>query len=995
VVKLPLVVIVTFFISLSVQGQFKEVKRFTTSEGLPSNTVYRVMEDKYGFLWVCTNAGIARFDGKFFQNYTTEDGVPDNEVLQVDQEKNGKIWISSYRQEAAYFDEVQNRFINAKEDTLLRGLSGTGFSRLNALSNGGVLYFFQGKSTLFRNGTKTEYFLNYHEGGFFYLGDLCKDSLVGYTGNIRRPQSHTVPQKIDNRLVQINKRNEVIDSLFLFHGGTTNVLNYHGSVYMMIHGGRLIYRIRNIETHPLRCQIDSFHLKNASHVFSLCKNYLCANTLDGTSDIYDIRTGKFLFSISGNYMVNSVYEDHDGSLWLSTREHGLVYCKIPAFSDIPRNKELDFHSIHSFIRFSPQHYFVGIDNNGVVEYNHGKTKVHELGKFRYPGIVHTLLNVRDKVYSFSEHSGMINFTKAIFDWKVMTNNLNYKRVQLLPDSNILLCGQGRLDWLDTRNDSLHVHRYTIILNTCAALNKNLVYTGSTDGLRIVRNLTDMQRPPIQDSIIYTRITDLAIDQDSVLWVATSQEGVYGYKDGKILVKLKQHNGLISNMINYITVDAGNRLWVASSFGLSRITFKNNYTQYDIQSITQLDGLASNDVHNFFIDNDSIFVVTSQGISGMPLTIALPVPDIPIQLTAISVNQKPKSILSSYELKYNENQLSLHFAGIEIGGHFAQIEYRLGETKKWTLLDGNTLNLNLQSGTHVVEVRSVDVNGNRGKSIRTLQFHIATPFWKTLWFWLITLGGIQLYIGYGFYKRARTKQRVKHEQDQARIRLASLEQQASTALINPHFIFNALNGLQHYIVAADHQHTNKYLTKLSTLIRKSFELAQHAFVSLEDELHNLEQYVQLEQQRHTPTFQFQLDLDAKIDPYECMIPSMLLQPLIENAIWHGKLAANPEGKLRITITRKPEGNQFIISDNGIGLEKSKALKQSNHKSKGLRLIENRLAALSEICGQEIKFVYTIPYPNHELPGHQVEFILPFHLYERWKNIEMPSPFTKPT
>lgn len=172
--------LVCFLICLAVntEAQYKQVKQFTTSDGLPSNMVYNCREDNQGFLWVCTPAGVARFDGRFFQNYTKHDSVPDNEVLQVVKENNGRIWISSYRQEAAYFDAIENRFINSKEDTLLGAFSGTGFSMLSALPDGGVRYFSQGRSVIFKDHRRYVYTAPKPFQSLFALQELNDQSIL-------------------------------------------------------------------------------------------------------------------------------------------------------------------------------------------------------------------------------------------------------------------------------------------------------------------------------------------------------------------------------------------------------------------------------------------------------------------------------------------------------------------------------------------------------------------------------------------------------------------------------------------------------------------------------------------------------------------------------------------------------------------------------------------------------------------------------------------------
>src|SRR5471030_682329 len=134
-------ILLAFLMGLTCMAQQLKYTAFTVNDGLPSNYVYRCIEDNKGFLWVATDAGIARFDGKHFQVFTTAQGLPDNEVLSVIKEKNGRIWVNCFKQKPAYFDEVKNRFINAKEDTCLAKVTeGTGLMTSFPLKEGGVLY---------------------------------------------------------------------------------------------------------------------------------------------------------------------------------------------------------------------------------------------------------------------------------------------------------------------------------------------------------------------------------------------------------------------------------------------------------------------------------------------------------------------------------------------------------------------------------------------------------------------------------------------------------------------------------------------------------------------------------------------------------------------------------------------------------------------------------------------------------------------------------------
>lgn len=140
-------------------GGYSLFRSFTVADGLPSNHIYNMVEDDQGFLWIATDAGITRFDGKNFQTFTVKDGLPDDEVLDVVKENLsagkkgiGRIWVTCFKQSPAYFDEIKNRFINAKEDTSLARVSGTMLIYAIALDKGGVMFWSENGSYFFIDG---------------------------------------------------------------------------------------------------------------------------------------------------------------------------------------------------------------------------------------------------------------------------------------------------------------------------------------------------------------------------------------------------------------------------------------------------------------------------------------------------------------------------------------------------------------------------------------------------------------------------------------------------------------------------------------------------------------------------------------------------------------------------------------------------------------------------------------------------------------------------
>jgi len=175
-------------------------------------------------------------------------------------------------------------------------------------------------------------------------------------------------------------------------------------------------------------------------------------------------------------------------------------------------------------------------------------------------------------------------------------------------------------------------------------------------------------------------------------------------------------------------------------------------------------------------------------------------------------------------------------------------------------------------------------------------------------------------------------------------------------MNPHFIFNALNSVNSFIAQNDERTANRYLTDFSTLMRSVLVNSEEDFISLDKELELLELYLKLEHSRFQDKFDYELDVDDAIDKGQFQIPPMLLQPYIENAVWHGLRYKKEKGFLKVSLAKKDEETILIeISDNGIGRKKSAALKtdyQKSQKSKGMQNIKQRIAILNKMYKDKV-------------------------------------------
>ena len=234
----------------------------------------------------------------------------------------------------------------------------------------------------------------------------------------------------------------------------------------------------------------------------------------------------------------------------------------------------------------------------------------------------------------------------------------------------------------------------------------------------------------------------------------------------------------------------------------------------------------------------------------------------------------------------------------------------------------------------------------------IDFEIKKPFWKTPFFIVIC---ILLFCGIGFFivKNIITNV-VEKEKEKSRINKLIAEYQLSAlrAQMNPHFIFNSINSIQRYILTNKPDQAYNYLSKFSKLIRLVLNYAEENLITLAEELEIVELYIELEQQRFENKFTYSISLPENVNINETKVPAMILQPYIENAIWHGLMNKIEAGERHIAISLKKVNNilEIIIEDNGVGRNQAALFSPQNHKSKATE-INNKRTEMFNILSSE--------------------------------------------
>ncbi len=915
-------------------AQYKEAARFTTADGLPSDHIYHCMEDNQGFLWVATDQGLARFDGKHFQLFTTEQGLPDNEVLEVVKEKNGRIWVSCFKQIPAYYDSLTNRFvISSKDSTGAPKIIGTSGGNLSALTDGGVEYRNNLGAFVFKNKQctfyKNEHILKVNHDG---------TELIWHDNKSK-----------DSAEIRLTLKGKLLDH-FIMKGSLSYFIQpmADSSLYVSIGNHIKWLRISNIRYHPMRMDIDTLKLHSTMSRYSISSTHIIATTNEGNIDVYEKNSFTYLFTLHGDYKANRGYEDHNGNIWICTMDKGLIMYKVSGIKAYELPAPFNTNVYLSIACKKNGSLFLGGHTNEILEINQMRISKHILDFQSVDYWQRNIILSQDKVFACSGAGISVDF-RTWLKIPFVENRFSSKAAIALNDSIILSGDMYGLYKINTIKEQITLLKDKRIRVTCiAARDRHQIYFGSTNGLHKYDMLTDsIYSFDKTYKLLSERIISLCFSSDSILWIASASNGIFAMKDDKVLLQLKMENGLNTNNNITITTGRNGQVWVGTNSGISIIYYRSigNIKVDKIQNLSIHDGLTSNIINQMLFQNDTIYAATNRGVSIIPSSVNIPTFDIPVFLTGIQINQQHAYIQSHYELNSKQNFINLQFAGVELNGHFKNAQYSSDFGSTWTDLEGINLNLQLASGEHFIWLRAIDVNGNKGSKILKLQFDIATPFYKAWWFWVLIF---LLLLATSFYLYTQWTKR-KHQQKINEFlhqkELDELEIQALKAQINPHFVFNCLNSVRGFIYAEDFENADLYLQKFSQILRSTLKLSSLRSISLKEELEFIDTYLVLEKLRFGNKFEYLINMEEGISLEYIMIPAMLLQPFVENAINHGvDHLENRAGKILINVYLANDKLNITIDDNGIGREnagKIKLLRDKTHESRGMELTQRRI------------------------------------------------------
>lgn len=475
---------------------------------------------------------------------------------------------------------------------------------------------------------------------------------------------------------------------------------------------------------------------------------------------------------------------------------------------------------------------------------------------------------------------------------------------------------------------------------CKITNFGLV-AGSTSGERKLYH---------EYPVLSSRINSIWLEGKQNIWFASDKGiAVYDFKTRE-MTSYTELNGVDLSSSTSVVKDKDGRLWIGTMKGLYVID-KDGFKFLDRKT-----GLPSNEILSLHFDSktNEIAIGTSAGLAILdvkkfnkysPLTLNVMIPGF----------KGGDSVFTHFDnliLDPDQQNVTINFAGLNFSSP-GSVLYKYKLNGEWAETGNDFLSLaSLPAGDYELQIFAKTRNGDWGRPA-VIDFMIKPVFFESIWFKVI-IAVFFLVTGPLILRWQLNVQRKRSkEQLELTERINQLKHQALSAMMNPHFVFNSLNSVQYLINSNKNEEANDYIAMMAKLMRINLETAGRGFILLSEEILRLKLYLDLEKLRLGDKFVWEIYTGNDVDPERVMIPNMIIQPFVENSLWHGIIESGRNGILTISfhfeeITLKSGLDRALVikvTDNGIGIQQGKKNKKVDHISKGTEIVEERLRLLS--------------------------------------------------
>lgn len=895
--------------------------RFTIEDGLPSNTIFDLHQDKRGFLWIATDKGISRFDGYSFQNYSTDNGLPTNEIWMFHQDTLDRIWLLNSK-DAGYFirnDSIQNISLSRETpltpNAFILHPSGIALRRMENFEyvKGDSIFLINYDDPLIK-----EYALDLKD-------DFLHNVTIGTPDMTEALSMQLLPEK--SEIVNILSTRHKSQKQYYIISNSTDLIKFNKYNLSFEHWDHdsLIYSYEDnndLTLYQPKIKGDIVHIDHSKGYLeynykerTIKEKYLLEYNTELTRSI---NIDGLIYSGSKNGLL---IKSHSLNISNIT-DKGITDICFTEFNKIYISDKRAFDAYAPSLQVGPDTlsniYLRKAENNCYVIYNN-VIQQYGIDGVKSMIIKNSTINDLDEKSQSDFHTDyVLNSVRGFYATEdVILKSSRYAIFRIL-------LSKGSVQEVQLKR--------LINLNDFCKWRNNII-TISNDGIFILND--DLSLTKIIHELDGKNLQAVDIHNDKLV-IGTFNRGIYIYNDELIHIKPsandEPNNVIIFNeKIFYNTRDA-----------IVTIDLETNH--YDRLSLHEF--ISKSTITKLDICRDTLFYLSADGILfNIPLEqlkSKVKRVDLTIKINNSKTDRNKITPLSSSSFELNFEVISVTDFG-NLTYHYRMIP---GDTNWIETTSRKQQFTNIAPGKYKIEAKCSDLSGNES-NIEDLWISIPIPWynrWEFYSFLTLLTISISLFVIHLRNKRIRAKE---HEEMKLNQQFAELQLQALRSQMNPHFVFNALAAIQSFIRQSDKEAADDYLSQFARLIRSFLNHSQSKTIRIREELSLLQNYIELENMRFSDQIELTISVEESIDTFQ-RIPSLLLQPFVENAINHGLFHKNGLKMLKIHFKQENEAITVTIEDNGIGRIASRKLNEKSrpdHESKGMKIIDNRIETIN--------------------------------------------------
>ncbi|SNR40516.1 Two component regulator propeller [Maribacter sedimenticola] len=998
-----LLIVCCCFGTIQLVAQNSQLRSYTIADGLPQSQVYDIVQDDMGYLWLGTQGGgLANFDGEIFEVWNESDGLLSNYINAL-YAVNDSLFIGTKK---GLSIKVKNNFVNLEAPQILQFFPVDGQLFL-ATKNG--LYAYSKNKLVSKVNFNSE-IDNSEINSVFFDGNyywLATNKALWKLKELSNNTTEIIKIEKNNFKSVIAHNNHIIaatfdDGVFIIDKATTN------NRFLM----------------PEPSRINSMSIQNEDELWIATDNE--GVTIVETKTFSEIKRLNTANGLATPH-IRKVINDENGNIWIATSGGGFYKYFQNNFKHYDQRTGLKGNRIYA-VHNAPDGLWFSTSEKGLTKID--SEGIHPLpneSTFFDVKIKTITSDAKGNIWAGSDNRGLLFRETKMVDSLVFSSSENYliqiDTVSVERTTNHIIDESKGFpsDWVRTviadddyiwaatyangivkfkyysEKDSLVVHKtftkrdgITDMLITSLVKDQNdrfwyatkNGYLGYIEHNKVATVTTDLEQQTAIGTILF---------QGDYIFLGTSGKGIW-YANSTNPVNFQQLKGskrLSSNNVYQLIFDDQGNLWAGSERGVDKIELNATNEIVDIYHFGRNDGFLGIETCLNAVDKDedgnlwfgAIYGLTKHIPSESKKTAAAP----KVYFTGVEERYKTidSLILKDWtntnkilQLTPDQTQLGFSFRTVDVD-HPNEVAYRTRlDDNEWSpWVKENKQNFaGLAYGAHTFSVQSRNYRWQESEPI-AFRFFIDSPIYQKDWFqWSVLALAVVLLLSFGWWyiRKIKAKNRAEQERLKTQNYLLTLEQKALQLQMNPHFIFNVLNGVK-AMAGTKPDKMDATINSFAILLRETLQNSRKEHIGLDQEIKALKHYIEVEQLMAQKPFEYAIKVKTTPDAEEILIPPMLIQPFVENAIRHGILKGEKEGKLEIGFTTSKTHLHCSIIDNGLGIFKSQSEKaKTDHQSMALTVTKERLAS---IAGKNTLHISEIKNEDGSVEGTKIAFKIP--------------------